>query len=221
MKIVFPLIITNFKTYEHVTGEAAVALAKIHEKVARDTGVSIMCAVQPMDLHRVSSQVNIPILSQHFDPHLPGQTTGCLILEALKQAGAMGSLLNHAEKRIPFDAIIECLNRASSLGLFTVLCSRDHEEARRLAALKPDCIAVEPPELIGGERSVSTAEPNVIKKSVEALPNIPVLVGAGIKNGKDVEIAMKLGAKGILIASGVVKAKEPEKVLRELAEAMK
>lgn len=221
MRISFPIIITNFKTYEHVTGEAAVSLAKIHERVSEETGVSMVCAVQATDLHRISSQVNIPIFAQHYDPHLPGQTTGCLVLEALKDAGAMGSLLNHAEKRISFDTIVECLNRASALGLFTVLCVRDHEEAKKLAALKPDCIAVEPPELIGGNVSVSTASPDVIRRSVEAIQNIPVLVGAGIKNAKDVEIAMKLGAKGILIASGVVKAKDPGKTLRELAEAMK
>lgn len=217
----FPLIITNFKTYEHVTGDRAVSLAKIHEKVSKETGVSMACAVQAVDIYRVASQVSIPILGQHFDPVTPGQFTGCIVIEALRASGAKGSLINHAEKRVPFDMMVDCLIRATQSGLFTVLCARDSEEAKKLAALKPDCIAVEPPELIGGDISVSTASPDIIKKSVEAVPNVPILVGAGIKTGKDVEIAMKLGAKGILIASGVIKSKDPEKTLRELANAMK
>ncbi len=221
MEFSFPILITNFKTYEHVTGDAAVSLAKIHEKVAKETGVTIICAVQYTDIHRVSSQVSIPIFSQHYDPHTPGQTTGCVILEALKRAGASGSLLNHAEYRIPFDRINECLIRGSQIGFYTVVCAADVSEAKRFSALKPDCIAIEPPELIGGDVSVSTASPEVIKKAVSGIPGVPVLVGAGIKTAKDVEIALKLGAKGILIASGIVKAKDPEKTLRELANAMK
>lgn len=221
MNFSFPILITNFKTYEHVIGDAAVALAKIHEKVAKETGVTIICAVQPTDIYRVASQVSIPVFGQHFDPNPPGQFTGCIILEALKAAGAKGSLINHAERRVAFDMMIDCLIRGSKLGLFTVLCARDSEEAKKFSALKPDCIAVEPPELIGGDVSVSSASPDSIQKAVSWIPNIPVIVGAGVKNAKDVEIAMKLGAKGILIASGVVKSPDPEKTLRELAMAMR
>lgn len=220
MAFSFPIIITNFKTYEHVIGDAAVSLAKIHERVAKETGVTMACAVQAVDLYRVASQVSIPVFGQHFDPYPPGQFTGCIALEALKATGAKGSLINHAERRVGFDMMIDCLIRGSQLGLSTVLCARDAEEVKKFTALKPDAIAVEPPELIGGDVSVSTASPNLIRKSVEAAGEIPLLVGAGIKNGNDVKIAMSLGAKGILIASGVVKSADPEKVLRELAKAM-
>ena len=99
-----------------------------------------------------------------------------------------------------------------------VVCAKSDIEGAKLAACKPDYIAVEPPELIGGTISVSSTRPELIRSAVKKIP-CSVLVGAGIKSGGDVRAALALGAKGILVASGVVKAPDPEKALRELAEA--
>ena len=49
---------------------------------------------------------------------------------------------------------------------------------------------------------------------------IPVLCGAGVKTRADVEKAMELGAAGILLASGVVKAEDPGAVLTELVRGL-
>ena len=46
--------------------------------------------------------------------------------------------------------------------------------------------------------------------------DVAVLCGAGVKTGEDVRTALDLGARGVLLASGVVKAKDPEAVLRDL-----
>ena len=81
-------------------------------------------------------------------------------------------------------------------------------------------IAVEPPGLIGGDVSVTTADPAIVSGTVDAViavdPEIAVYCGAGVKTGDDVRTAMDLGAHGVLLASGVVKAKDPEAVLRDL-----
>lgn len=220
-QISFPLLITNFKAYENATGPRAIELAKIHEKVAREEGVSIACAVQAPDIFRIAREVMIPIFAQHFDLHPHGQHTGAILPEAIQLAGAMGSLLNHSEFRVPFPDLAESLNRAVFCKLFVVVCAYDHEEAKMIAALKPDAVAVEPPELIGGNISVSTAKPEIIQKSVQAAGRVPIIVGAGVKNAEDVEKALSLGAKGILLASGITKADNPERVLRELVRAMK
>jgi triosephosphate isomerase len=53
---------------------------------------------------------------------------------------------------------------------------------------------------------------------VNSVEKIPVLCGAGVKNGEDVRKAKELGAKGILVASGVVKAENPEEAIRDLLE---
>ena len=49
-------------------------------------------------------------------------------------------------------------------------------------------------------------------------PKVPILVGAGIHSAEDVKVSLKLGAKGILISSYIVKSKNPEEKLTELAK---
>ncbi|MBN1275633.1 alpha-hydroxy-acid oxidizing protein, partial [Candidatus Woesearchaeota archaeon] len=85
----------------------------------------------------------------------------------------------------------------------------------------PDFIAMEPPELIGGEVSVSEARPGLIGETVaavRAVADVPVLVGAGVKDGEDVRKACSLGAEGVLVASGVTKAGDKESVIAGLAD---
>lgn len=86
---------------------------------------------------------------------------------------------------------------------------------------RPEYVAYEPPELIGGEISVSQAQPGVIKRIVGLLPRYQVVVGAGVRTSEDVARALKLGAKGVLVSSAVIKAKDPEKKLMELTEGFK
>jgi triosephosphate isomerase len=101
-------------------------------------------------------------------------------------------------------------------------CAADEDEARTLAALSPTMIAVEPPELIGGDVSVTTADPGIVRGTVELVKsideNIMVLCGAGVKNGDDVASALRLGAEGVLLASGVTKASRPAEVLADLID---
>lgn len=217
----FPILITNFKTYESSTGLKALELAKLHEEVAQEYGVNFAVCPQIVDIWMVASEVNIPVLAHHFDAVTHGAFTGHTIPEALKMAGADGSLLNHAERRIPFPQIAESVKRAREVGFFTIVCARDVEEGKKIATLKPDAVAIEPPELIGGDISVSTASPEIIKNAVKAIHEIPVIVGAGVKTGADIEIALKLGAKGVLVASGVTRAADPKKVLEEFARALR
>jgi len=88
----------------------------------------------------------------------------------------------------------------------------------------PNFIAVEPPELIGGDMSVTTADPDIVSGSVETVKdinkNVKVLCGAGVKNGRDVAKSIELGAEGVLLASGIVKAKDKESVIRDLASGL-
>jgi len=218
-----PVIIVNFKTYLEGTGKEAERLAKICEKVAHETGKNIVVAVEEVDLNRISSLVDIPVFSEHMDPIHPGAHTGHNLPQALKDNGAEGTLLNHFEDRFRIDMLKESVKIAKELDLVTVVCANDSDTAEAVAAFEPDMIAVEPPDLIGGDISVSTAKPEVITDTIEKVKkvaNVPVLCGAGVKTGEDVKKAIELGADGILIASGVVKAEDPEKVLTELAEAL-
>jgi triosephosphate isomerase len=215
-----PVIIVNFKTYESATGEKAVELARIHQDVSRDAGYEIAICVQPADLYPVSREVSIPVFAQHIDSIEFGSHTGRILAESVKQAGAYGTLLNHAEKQISLDEIEKSIKRAKDTGLYTIVCADDPETAKKISSFNPDLVALEPPELIGGDVSVSSSKPEIIKKAVESVGDDKLLVGAGVKTAEDVKKALELGAKGVLLASGVTKAKDPESVLYDLAKGL-
>jgi len=85
-------------------------------------------------------------------------------------------------------------------------------------------IAVEPPELIGGDISVTSADPTIVSNTVSLVnsvnPQVVTLCGAGVKNGQDVSTAIELGTSGVLLASGVTKAEDPLSVLRDLVSSL-
>jgi len=224
MDLNFPLLIVNFKTYAQATGEMAVKLARIIEEVARKHGANAAIAVQPFDLRWVAKSVDIPVLAQHLDPITPGSHTGWLLPEAAKEAGAVGSLINHSERPLPIDQIQASIKRIKELGMVSVVCASDVEMAARLASLDPDIIAVEPPELIGSGVAVSKAKPEVVSNSVKRIkeinPRIHVLCGAGVSSGEDAKRALELGAEGVLLASYVVCAKDQRASTEDIITGM-
>jgi triosephosphate isomerase len=223
-KIKIPIVIVNFKTYLEGTGNKALELARSAKKVSSETGVCFAVAPQFVDIHFIVNSVDIPVFAQHIDPFKPGSYTGHVLPEAVKEAGAVGTLINHSERRLKLADIDEALTRAREVGLTTVVCTNNISVSASAAVLKPDMIAVEPPELIGTGIPVSKAKPEVVTSTVESVKkvnrNVVVLCGAGITNGEDVAAAIKLGTEGVLVASGIVKAKDPYKVMLEFAQAM-
>ena len=220
----YPLILLNLKTCEESMGERAIDFARIAERVNEKTGISIAVAPQTIDIPAVTVSSETPVFAQHIDPVYYGKYTGHVLPEAVAEAGAYGTLLNHSEHQIPIEQIEAAIKRAREVDLVTVVCVDTVETAKRIALLGPDAIAIEPPELIGSGISVSSAQPEIVTGSVTAVkninPDVKVLCGAGITNCDDASSALDLGAKGILVASGVVKAKDPYKALLDLARAM-
>ncbi len=218
----FPLIALNLKVYRESLGEGALRLSKIAERVADEYGVGVLVAPPIISLSRVAETVEIPVFSQHVDPYSPGGHTGSVLAEDIRGAGAQGSLINHSERRMLLADIGAALERLRENRLKSILCTDTVETTRAGAALGPDIIAIEPPELIGTGIPVSKARPEVVVGAVKAVreinPSVRVLCGAGISSGDDVAKAIELGAEGVLLASAYVKAKEPEKVLADMAE---
>ncbi|MFH1649807.1 MAG: triose-phosphate isomerase [Candidatus Woesearchaeota archaeon] len=214
------IIIVNVKAYAESIGSKLISLVDACSKVRKDTGTDIRIAVP---LTEISKAVNrgVPILAQHIDPIAPGKHTGYVTAEMIKLAGASGTLLNHSEHRLRLDVLEESITRCHMVGLQVVACANDALTGAAIGKLKPDLIAIEPPELIGGKISVSTAHPELISDSVKLITGKKVgrnvLVGAGVHTRADVLKAFELGAGGVLVASGVVLAKDPERALRELA----
>lgn len=223
-KVKTPLLLVNFKTYPQTRGQKAVRLAKAASKVAHELGVSIAVAPGPLDLSRVVEVADIPVFAQHVDPRPSGQHTGAVTADYVREIGAVGSILNHSEKRLHYASLVAARNLCGQAGLLTVVCAGGVAQARKAAALKPEFLAIEPPDLIGGDVSVSTARPGVITKGVEAVRGVSastaVLCGAGVKRRDDVERALELGARGVLLASGVTLAPDPAAALKGLAAGL-
>ncbi|MAG15850.1 triose-phosphate isomerase [Candidatus Woesearchaeota archaeon] len=216
-----PVIIVNFKTYQQATGKNAVKLAKACEKVAKESKVEIVAAVQTADISKVANAVKIPVFAQHVDKISYGKNTGFILPESVKKSGASGTLLNHAEHKLDYKILKDTINSCKKLKLTTVVCAANKKEAAVVAKFKPNFIAVEPPELIGKLVSVSKVEPDVVISSIAAIRKVsstPVLCGAGVANGEDVKKAIELGTKGVLIATAVTKAKNHEAALKGLVK---
>jgi len=218
-----PIIVLNFKCFLEATGEGALKLSKIAERVSDKTGVNIIVCPQHVDLYRVASSVSIPVFSQHIDPITPGSWTGHILPEAVKAAGASGTLLNHSEYRLKLCDIEFALSRAEILNLKTIVCASNVRIASAISQFNPWGIAIEPPELIGTGVAVSKVKPEVVSDAVSRIKNISkdilVFCGAGISTAEDVSTAFKLGVDGVLLASAYVKAKDPELFLTSLCEA--
>lgn len=216
----FPFWITNFKNYEEAVGENAVRLAKIHERVANDTGCAIGIAVNVVDLARVAQAVKIPVFAQHLDAIEYGKNTGWILPQTVQFAGANGTLLNHSERRLDKNILKKSCDLAKKLNLMRLVCAKNPEELGKFAqTLDVDFLAFEPPELIGSKiESVASAKPKSITDSVRLAHGKPVFVGAGIRTAQDIEASLSLGAQGFLVASAVVQASDPEKVLRTLVK---
>lgn len=216
------LIVLNFKTYSEATGVEALRLAEICEDVSREYAVEMIVVPQTADIHRISEAVKIPVYAQHVDGVGYGGFTGHVTAASLKAAGASGSLINHSERRLRLAEIDASISSCRASGLKTIVCTNNVSTTRAAAALEPDFVAVEPPELIGSGIPVSKADPDVVRESVDAVkdvaPTVGVLCGAGIARGEDLKAALDLGSIGVLLASGIIKAKEQRAALEDLAK---
>jgi triosephosphate isomerase len=221
-----PLFLLNLKAYPVGLGPGALYIGRRLGRLGKRYGVNVAIAPVPSLMGWLSRELPIPVISQHADPRLPGASTGYVIPAALKAAGVKGSLLNHAEHPLAPEVLKETAHMLEAEGLAAVVCAGDEKQAVMLAELcHPPYLAVEPPELIGGKVSVSKARPEVVSGTVEAVrrvsPNTCVLCGAGVHDREDVRKALELGAKGVLLASAVAAAKNPEEAMKELLAGFK
>ena len=214
------LIVLNFKTYREATGQAAIRLAEICEDISNEYSIKIIVAPQIADIRAIVEAVETPVYAQHVDGVGHGGFTGHITAASLQAAGAIGSLINHSERRLKLAEIEASIAACRATGLSTIVCTNNIATTRAAASMRPDFVAVEPPELIGSGIPVSKADPEVVRGSVDAVkkiePGVGVLCGAGITHGEDLKAALELGSVGVLLASGIVKSKDQRKALEDL-----
>jgi len=208
-------VLVNLKAYPCDHMEVARAAAD----VADDTGVRVGVAPQAAHLSAVAD-TGVETWAQHVSPNEHGSHTGSTLAEAVADAGATGTLLNHSENRLKLADVDGSLRAAERVDLETCVCANNPRQIGAAAALEPDAVAVEPPELIGTGTPVSQADPDVVTGAVNAAAavddSVDVYCGAGISTGDDVVAAGELGTTGVLLGSGVAKADDPEAALRDL-----
>ncbi|WP_435335556.1 triose-phosphate isomerase [Haloarchaeobius sp. TZWWS8] len=212
-------VLVNLKAYPCDPVEVASAAAEVNE----DTDATVAVAPQAAHLERVA-ETGVETWAQHVSPVEHGSHTGSTLAEAAADAGAYGTMLNHSENRLKLADIDASLRAAERNDMETIVCANNPRQIGAAAALGPDAVAVEPPELIGTGTPVSQADPDIVTGAVEAAAavdeDVDVLCGAGISTGEDVAAAAELGASGVLLASGVAKADDPRAALEDLVSTL-
>jgi len=217
------MFVINCKNYEEISGDKIKKFIKIAEQVSKKYKVKIVIS-PPQHLIGLVANSSIPILAQHIDDSKIGSTTGYIIPELLKKSKVKGSLINHSEHRISSKEIEKLVVKLKELKMISIVCVKDVAEVKKYLKINPDFIAIEPPELIGSGKAISTEKPDLIQKAAKIVNDsknkTKLLCGAGIVSGEDVAKSLELGSKGILVASGIIKAKNWNKIISEFAKAL-
>ena len=220
----FPVFIINMKNYREGSGENVRKFLEYASIVEKETNKKVYIAPPIIDLFHYSKDFSSFLISQYVDVIDYGSYTGHIPMKRLIDININASLLNHSEYKIPHDKIKELVNAAKEIGFDIVVCVDSVDELSKLLheEVYPSAYAIEPPELIGSGKSVSKYKPETIVEAVKLGEkyNVPILCGAGIVDGEDVKKAFELGVKGVLVASGVVKSKDPLKVMMDMASNM-
>ena len=216
LKIKPPFFEIGPKAYLY--GEEMLALAKVIDKTAMKYDVDIIVTPQYTDIPLLAQNTErILVFAQHMD-YLPvGRGLGSVLPEAVKAAGAVGVMLNHAEKPLTLEEIEKTIKRADEVGLGTIVCADTIEDVKNIALMNPNLIVAEPTDLIGtGKTSDSNYVTEILKMVADINPEIMVLSAAGISNGTDVYNTIKLGAQATGSTSGILKAADPYAMVEEM-----
>jgi triosephosphate isomerase len=205
-------------------GAEAVRLAVEADRLAAELGVSVIFDPQAVDIPAVAAATSrVLVFAQHMDPVTPGRGVGLVLAEALRDAGAVGTLLNHSEKPMTVGELRRAIERARATGLFTLVFADSPAEAAALAHLGPDIVLAEPPELIATGISAGNVMASFVAQTVAAVkavdPAILVMSGAGVNGPDDVDRILRLGLDGTGSSSGILRAPDPVATMRAMLEA--
>jgi triosephosphate isomerase (TIM) len=213
----------EFGPKAYMYGAELLDLVKAIDGYAVKYDIDVIIDPQTVDIRMlVENTERVQLYAQHMDSIPVGRGMGTILPEALKEAGAVGVLLNHAEKKLSLEEIETTIRRADEVGLATMVCADTIEEMRIVAGFAPNIIVAEPTELIGTGQASSmeyVKESIAIVKAVN--PDIQVLQGAGISNGQDVYDVIKAGADATGSSSGIVKASDPAAMAEEMIAAVR
>ena len=209
------MILINFKIYQETFGDNALKLGKIIKELADKSGIRIVVTSSALDALRLK-ELGLEVWLQNIDEYADGKHTGWVSASQAMALGIKGSLINHFEHQIPKGKVLNILKNKPA-GFELMCCVKSLGQIEKwVAKAKPDYILYEPPKLIGSSKDSVASKPDSIKKAIELSGDIPLVVGAGVKNKQDVIISLKMGAKSVMLASGFVLSKDLISVLEDI-----
>lgn len=196
-----PIIIVNYKSTKQ--GKEVLSFSK------KINNSNLFAAIPTNHLNEISKNTNLITIAQHLNDQTPQQ---------LKATGAQGTLLNHSDNPISLKQIETLTKQLNKLKLKVIVCTKTTKNVDAIRKFKPWAIAYEDPIFIGTKNPITDHPLQILNftKHFKRCKRIP-LCGAGIHKKEDVENALKLGCKGILISSAVMKSDNPKKLLDELS----
>lgn len=213
------MILINFKIYKETFGERGIKLAKIAKETSDKYKLRIVLAIGALDALRIKEKTQAEVWLQNVDIFNEGKHTGLVSADQAIDLGIKGSLINHSENKKKPGEIAKIL--AHKPDNFEVMCATSSKSLveKWTNKRKPEWFLFEPPELIASpDDSVANKYSQSIANIVSLAKGTPVLVGAGVKSAKDVEISLKMGAKGVGLASAYIFSQNPRTLLEQLAE---
>jgi triosephosphate isomerase len=207
----------------YLYGDDMLRLALAIDAAAERYDIDVIVTPQYTDIRLLAENTRrIHVYAQHMDCLPVGRGLGSVLPEAVKAAGAVGVMLNHAEKKLTPEEIERTIARADEVGLATIVCADTLEEIETIARMSPNLIVAEPTALIG---TGVTSGDDYITAAIEAVRRINgeimVLQGAGIKNGSDVYNIIAAGAQATGSTSGIIKADDPAAMVDEMLCALR
>ena len=209
----------------YMYGETLLSMAKGLEKLAVKYGVDVVLDIPDTEIYNIAHNVDtkrVHVYSQHMDSIPVGRGMGRTLPEALKAAGAVGVMLNHAEHKLSIEEIEKAIKRADEVGLATMVCADSIEEVKAVARLAPNILVAEPTELIGtGKPADKAYVDEVIRVIREINPDIKPFPSAGISKGEDCYNIIKAGSSASGCSSAIAKAANPLSLAEEMIAAVR
>ena len=215
-----PFLVVNPKSYLY--GKESLALAKAADDAAKKTGLKNYFTCPFSDIRYIRENTDaIIVTAQAMESLKPGRGMGHLLPEALYDAGARATFLNHAENPMTMAELAKTIARARELGIETIACADSLAEGTAIAAFRPDILLCEPTDLIGTGRTADDSYTISIVAKIRSIdPTIAVMIASGITTADDVYRVVRLGADGSGATSGILNAPDPTERIMEMAKAI-
>lgn len=224
MNLEYPYFQINFKVYPGTGGREGLEFAKMIDQVAAEADVEFVLTPQIPDIRLIARETNLTLTAPRADAVEPGRGMGRVLPETVREAGARGAVINHAENRDTLTDVERKIERCRAVGLDSIVCVDSVEMGAAVAAFDPDSVVFEKPEDISTDRAITQTHPNLVERFVDEMeaenPRTKVLVGGGVSTAEDVRIAFEQGADATGAASAVSLADDPEALLRDIARVL-